>query len=206
VHRLIRSHVDGKIVEVASPAPGVGAYEFSACCHEEDPYRSDLEEAQIASKLDAIAQEYNHLLSSQLESQRKYFEGMLASSSRETEEKAAAAEARAADMEAKAMAAATEAKEAAGRARTLQRKLEEASRTQAKVSDEKEFLRNLNDTLISNQKEWQRKVATLEQERNEKDGEIKASASPLNPHPLSSAAHTAVQAITQPCRRSQLLL
>lgn len=31
----------------------------------------------LASKLDAIAQEYNHLLVSQLESQRQYYEVML---------------------------------------------------------------------------------------------------------------------------------
>ncbi len=32
----------------------------------------------MASKLDAIAVEYNHLLASQLDSQRQYYEGLLA--------------------------------------------------------------------------------------------------------------------------------
>ena len=36
--------------------------------------QGELEEAMLASKLDAIAQEYNHLLVSQLESQRQYYE------------------------------------------------------------------------------------------------------------------------------------
>ncbi len=43
----------------------------SRCC-------SPLQEALIASKLDAIAAEYNHLLACQLDSQRQYYEGLLA--------------------------------------------------------------------------------------------------------------------------------
>ncbi len=37
-----------------------------------------VQEALLASKLDAIAAEYNHLLASQLDSQRLYFEGLVA--------------------------------------------------------------------------------------------------------------------------------
>lgn len=40
---------------------------------------ADLQEALFASKVDAFAQEYNHLLVSQLDSQRQYFEGLLRS-------------------------------------------------------------------------------------------------------------------------------
>ena len=40
---------------------------------------TDLQEALFASKVDAFAQEYNHLLVSQLDSQRQYFEGLLRS-------------------------------------------------------------------------------------------------------------------------------
>lgn len=36
------------------------------------------QEALVASKLDAIAAEYNHLLACQLDSQRQYYEGLLA--------------------------------------------------------------------------------------------------------------------------------
>jgi BRCA1-associated protein len=37
-----------------------------------------MEEAMLSSKLDAVAMEYNQLLTSQLESQRQYFEGLIA--------------------------------------------------------------------------------------------------------------------------------
>ena len=40
---------------------------------------ADLQETLFASKVDAFAQEYNHLLVSQLDSQRQYFEGLLRS-------------------------------------------------------------------------------------------------------------------------------
>jgi len=173
VHRLIRSHVDGKIVEVPSPAPG-GAHadECGGCAHGDD-YCGDMEEAQLASKLDAIAQEYNHLLASQLDSQRKYFEGLMATATREAEDKAAACAADAAGAAASAMAATTDAKQAMNRARDLKKKLEAAEAREAKLLEEKEFLRSLNDSLISNQKEWQKKVAGQDASCQAKDSRIK---------------------------------
>lgn len=95
VHRLIASKTDGKLVEVPSPAPagssgmagsrpvsgggdgsecrpgsgrggaGSGAGEF---------YDAAMEEALVSSKLQSIADEYNALMVSQLDDQRKYFE------------------------------------------------------------------------------------------------------------------------------------
>lgn len=41
---------------------------------EEYGHNQDMKEAMLASKLDLIATEYNHLLSTQLDSQRQYFE------------------------------------------------------------------------------------------------------------------------------------
>ena len=55
----------------------------SYACRASPPAQSeadvDLQEALFASKVDAFAQEYNHLLVSQLDSQRQYFEGLLRS-------------------------------------------------------------------------------------------------------------------------------
>lgn len=45
----------------------------------EDLLEDELAEALMVSKLDGVAQEYNHLLVSQLDSQRQYFEGLMAS-------------------------------------------------------------------------------------------------------------------------------
>ena len=50
-----------------------------------------MQEALFASKVDAFAQEYNHLLVSQLDSQRQYFEGLLRS--RDAQREAAEAQA-----------------------------------------------------------------------------------------------------------------
>ncbi|KAI0505494.1 Zn-finger in ubiquitin-hydrolase [Xylaria bambusicola] len=63
VHRLIRDKGDGKLVDL----PG----------HHETGSRDQGEDVVPRAKLDNIAMEYTHLLTSQLESQRLYFEEML---------------------------------------------------------------------------------------------------------------------------------
>jgi BRCA1-associated protein len=63
VHRFIRDKGDGKLVEL----PG----------HQDRPDRNDSEDVVPRAKLDNTAMEYTHLLTSQLESQRLYFEEML---------------------------------------------------------------------------------------------------------------------------------
>ncbi|KAI1370016.1 Zn-finger in ubiquitin-hydrolase [Xylaria arbuscula] len=63
VHRLIRDKGDGKLVDL----PG----------HNEMGSRNQGEDVVPRAKLDNIAMEYTHLLTSQLESQRLYFEEML---------------------------------------------------------------------------------------------------------------------------------
>ena len=51
------------------------------CCREQARgpagHDSDMQDALFASKVDAFAAEYNHLLVSQLDSQRQYYEGLL---------------------------------------------------------------------------------------------------------------------------------
>ncbi|KAI0429599.1 Zn-finger in ubiquitin-hydrolase [Xylaria sp. FL1042] len=63
VHRLIRDKGDGKLVDL----PG----------HHEMGGRNQSEDVVPRAKLENIAMEYTHLLTSQLESQRLYFEEML---------------------------------------------------------------------------------------------------------------------------------
>ncbi|KAL4792103.1 hypothetical protein BDV19DRAFT_280299 [Aspergillus venezuelensis] len=85
VHRIIQSKTDGKLVEL--PAADNSAL---------DP--PDWTDAVPREKLENISVEYTHLLTSQLESQRAYFEGILE---------------RAVDKASQATAAATAAQEAA---------------------------------------------------------------------------------------------
>lgn len=59
VHRLIQNNADGKLVEIPDP----NSSKMTRCNKEKDP-----------SKIDALVVEYNYLLTTQLESQRLYFE------------------------------------------------------------------------------------------------------------------------------------
>ncbi|KAK4063126.1 hypothetical protein Trihar35433_8921 [Trichoderma harzianum] len=65
VHRLIRDKGDGKVVEL----PGRGNYTANGEGADEDMVPR--------AKLETIGLEYTHLLGSQLESQRAYYEGMI---------------------------------------------------------------------------------------------------------------------------------
>ncbi|KAI1106614.1 glycerol-3-phosphate acyltransferase [Jackrogersella minutella] len=81
VHRLIRDKGDGKVVELPGRQGG--------------PMRPDEFEDQDVvprAKLDSIGMEYTHLLSSQLESQRVYFEEMLSKAADKAAKASAAAE------------------------------------------------------------------------------------------------------------------
>lgn len=72
VHRLVRSKTDGKLVEVTSPEMcGSNSNGDASCTNMNDIEKN---EAIVTSKIESVAFEYNHLLSTQLESQREYFE------------------------------------------------------------------------------------------------------------------------------------
>jgi BRCA1-associated protein len=68
VHRLIQSKTDGKLVELPAPCRD-GSDDCSSC--EAQNQREDMDAAIYSSKLDAIKDEYDRLLTTQLESQRK---------------------------------------------------------------------------------------------------------------------------------------
>jgi len=114
----------------------------------------DVEEALVLSKLDVLAQEYNHLLVSQLESQRHHYEGLLAKQQREleagiTEEK----EKNEAAMTAADLAEGV-ALEAQRRKQQLESKLGELKSQLDTSKKETAFLKELNDTLLANQKDF----------------------------------------------------
>ncbi|KAF6817903.1 Zn-finger in ubiquitin-hydrolase [Colletotrichum musicola] len=77
VHRLIRDKGDGKVVEL----PGSNG-----------PLQQSNDDVVPRAKLDSIGLEYTHLLTSQLESQRVYFEEMLSKVADKASKAAAAAE------------------------------------------------------------------------------------------------------------------
>jgi len=82
-----------------------------------------VKDALLASKLDAISWEYNHLLTSQLDSQRQYFEARLQEAAAAADRQVAAAKEAAAAAERRAAAAEADAREAERKRQQLERKL-----------------------------------------------------------------------------------
>ncbi|KAJ1327957.1 BRCA1-associated protein [Microdochium nivale] len=89
VHRLIRDKGDGKVVEL----PGRHPPPNSEAANHQQANTAEAEEVVPRSKLENIGLEYTHLLTSQLESQRVYFEEMLNKAADKAAKAAAAAEA-----------------------------------------------------------------------------------------------------------------
>ncbi|OIW25145.1 zf-UBP-domain-containing protein [Coniochaeta ligniaria NRRL 30616] len=144
VHRLIRDKGDGKVVELPRDERARGGNRQSGGVEEGDGDGDVVPRA----KLDSIGMEYTHLLTSQLESQRVYFEEMVS---------------KAADMAAKAAAAAEAAGSAARQAvgelevlRAEQRSLreetlpaleKELARERARANKSTELARSLGRSL-----------------------------------------------------------
>ncbi|PIA64218.1 hypothetical protein AQUCO_00100003v1 [Aquilegia coerulea] len=81
VHRLIQSKTDGKLVELNSRCiPGDDNCGICGCSAD-----FGISETLLDSKVEAIVNEYNDLLRSQLESQKIYFESLLLEAREETE-------------------------------------------------------------------------------------------------------------------------
>jgi BRCA1-associated protein len=131
-----------------------------------------MEEAMVLSKLDVLAQEYNHLLVSQLESQRNHYEGLLEKQQREfevgiEEEKKNAGVAKVAEEKAEGVAV-----EAERRKQQLESKLAELSSQLATSKKETSFLKELNDTLLANQKDFAVKLKAAEANAAEQNAMI----------------------------------
>ncbi|PSR84307.1 RING finger protein [Coniella lustricola] len=105
VHRLIRQKGEGKVVEF--PSTNMAARNGDGNSQQQQP-SSDMDVVPRA-KLDNIGLEYTHLLTSQLESQRLYFEEIFSKAADKAATAAAAAE-----------AASTQAAEAMDRLRVLE--------------------------------------------------------------------------------------
>ena len=96
VHRLVQDAHDGKLVDLGSPAtaPHGAGLDYQSPT---DDNADDYDDFVPRSKLHTAGVEYTHLLTSQLDSQRMYFEGILeraadkASLATQSAEKAAAA-------------------------------------------------------------------------------------------------------------------
>ncbi|TVU02897.1 hypothetical protein EJB05_51363 [Eragrostis curvula] len=138
VHRLIQSKTDGKLVEYNCHGGHAADSTCWICCGD-----AGISEALLNSKVEAIVEEYNDLLTSQLEKQRNYYESLLLEAKEENEREISAA------IE-KALSA---------KAQKLQAKLD-------KCLEEKRFLDEINGNLVKNQEMCQESIRkVLEREK-----------------------------------------
>ncbi|KAI4355792.1 hypothetical protein L6164_004532 [Bauhinia variegata] len=144
VHRLIQTKTDGKLVELNSHC--VHADKGCGSCNCEDTAMS---EAILNSKVEAIVNEYNELLASQLENQKLYFESILQEVNEETQR---------------------EISNAVEKAVVL--KLQKMQSKVDRCVKEKKFLDDLNENLLKNQEIWTAKLHDIE-EREKKASKLK---------------------------------
>ncbi|MCO5597330.1 hypothetical protein L7F22_051406 [Adiantum nelumboides] len=135
VHRLIQSKTDGKLVELNAPCRE-GSDDCGSC---ECSHGPGMAEAIINSKVDEVTAEYNQLLTSQLDKQRQYFEGLLMEVRKERELAISQARGKAVNL----------------KLQKLQAKLD-------KALDDRSLLEQVNESMKANQDSWQLTVKAAE--------------------------------------------
>ncbi|MED6171513.1 BRAP2 RING ZnF UBP domain-containing protein 2 [Stylosanthes scabra] len=134
VHRLIQSKTDGKLVELNTHC--VHAENGCGSCSCED---NSMSEAILNSKVEAIVNEYNELLATQLENQKSYFESLLQEVKEETERRISKAVQKAVSL----------------KRQKIQAKIDRCNK-------EKKFLEELNENLVKNEEVWKAKLLEIE--------------------------------------------
>ncbi|RXG73986.1 BRCA1-associated protein [Armadillidium vulgare] len=165
VHRLLQSEGDGKMVsyERSSPASDAG---------KEQNFEDE--------KMTAIQLECTHLLSSQLESQREYFEAKIAEAKcealKEVEESKQQAQQKAEDLTNLEAEFSTLKKEK----QSIDKKMQHLSQKYSKVIKELETEKQFNIVLAEGKKELTDRVQALENDLKEKDEKIKEMESQMS--------------------------
>ncbi|KAM6602329.1 hypothetical protein CsatA_021938 [Cannabis sativa] len=147
VHRLIQSKTDGKLVELNAHC--VDANNGCGSCELGQPVDCGFSEALLNSRVEAIVNEYNDLLTNQLENQKLYYESLLREVEEETERQISSAVEKAVTL----------------KLQKLQAKLDRCLK-------EKNILKDLNENLLKNQEIWKEKINQAE-ERRKKAVELK---------------------------------
>ena len=135
-----------------------------------------VDSALMQSKVDTITTELTQLMVSQMETQREYYQKIVQSHHLATEKALADTNASASVAHAASAAADAAAQRAEHATRVVQRKNQDLVEKLEKARKELGFLRELNDTLLSDTKGWRERVAKVEGER---DG-LKADVAELN--------------------------
>ncbi|XAR50501.1 hypothetical protein NMG60_11004844 [Bertholletia excelsa] len=141
VHRLIQSKTDGKLVELNHYCAHIDDGCGSCNCSKDPAYT----EAVLNSQVENIVNEYNELLTSQIENQKIYFESLLQEVENEIEKEKA---------------------EAVEKAINNNPKLQKMQAKLDKHLKEKKFLHEINENLIKNQEIWKAKMVETEEREN----------------------------------------
>ncbi|XP_072980779.1 BRAP2 RING ZnF UBP domain-containing protein 1 [Typha angustifolia] len=136
VHRLNQSKSDDKLVKLRSKCRVVGD-KCVSCMFCDD---SGINGALMSSKVEAIFDEYNHLLASQLENQREYYEGLLL----EAKEKRVKCISEAVD-------------------KAVNMKLQDIQLKLDNVTKKKKEVAEINDNLMRSQNIWREKLKEVEE-------------------------------------------
>ncbi|KAK9706200.1 hypothetical protein RND81_07G110700 [Saponaria officinalis] len=132
VHRLNQSKADGKSTVVNSHCISHDG-NCGTCGDGED---SEITWTLFNSKVDTIMDEYNHLLATQLENQRQYYESLLV------------------EAKSKRDNVSVEAEDKASKLKDLQSKLEE-------YEENKKTVMNMNHSLIKDQEEYKKRLEEI---------------------------------------------
>ncbi|KAF0906047.1 hypothetical protein E2562_009059 [Oryza meyeriana var. granulata] len=135
VHRLIQSKTDGNLVEYNFYGDHSADGMCSTCSGD-----AGIGEALLNSKVEAIVEEYNDLVTSQLEKQRNYYESLLLEVKEDNE---------------KEIAAATE-KAVGIKVQKLQTKLD-------KCMEETRFLTDIHENLVKNMEMWRERIQKVKE-------------------------------------------
>ncbi|CAH8856641.1 unnamed protein product [Trichobilharzia szidati] len=140
VHRLAVNHEDGKLVQLG-PSSETGS-----------------------KKLDMLSMEFSAILTSQLESQRAYFEAQLDLITTQSNERIEEVEARAEKALSTARAAEEKLSEVIKENGVFSRKLQQATSLAQRLQKELEEERALNKSLLLNEKAWRERTEQAETE------------------------------------------
>lgn len=139
VHRLAQNKSDGKLVQVD---------EGGNVVHEE--------------KLDSITLEYTYLLTTQLESQRRYFEEKIIEATKEANLRVIELEDQLKEERDNKLKVTAKLSDATREKQSLDRKCTQLQSRMTKVLSELQEERDMNKCLLENQQLWQKRVSALE--------------------------------------------
>jgi BRCA1-associated protein len=138
VHRLIQNKADGKLVELPSASMGVREGDSGG------GFGPGLADALSAEKIEAIGIEYSYLLTSQLDSQREYYEGQGAELKNQVEELKLMVQGFGREVEKERMSAAEEREQ---RRKELDAKIDEICKDKAKAEKRAEKVSDIAKKL-----------------------------------------------------------